>query len=238
MRINRMKKRLMTGLIMSVMVLTSAAEPLRAVKCEQPPKMDGKLDDPCWRNAVKFSDFKILNSGAPAFPAEAYLLYGDKALYVGFKLSIPDGGVLKADARKGGKTGVYSDDCVEVMVDPNATGTRYFHFLVNANGALQSLVWDQGGYVNQPCETNASAVGFADREAECGKSYAMFPALTSCRKGELGLQSSHMGEKTVSGCKHRRTWDCAQRPAKFSPIKDFQIGQAHAMHGYFPHRKS
>ncbi len=221
-----MKKRLMTGLIMSVMVLTSAAEPLRAVKCEQPPKMDGKLDDPCWRNAVKFSDFKILNSGAPAFPAEAYLLYGDKALYVGFKLSIPDGGVLKADARKGGKTGVYSDDCVEVMVDPNATGTRYFHFLVNANGALQSLVWDQGGYVNQPCETNASAVGFAGQGFWSCEVSIPFSSLDIHQEGRTWAFNFAHGARKPYQDSSIADMGIFHNAAKFIPIKDFQIDSA------------
>jgi len=136
-------------LVLSLVVLLPSAVVAAgrtAVKTREPPEFDGKLTDACWTKALTFDEFFVHNSGTRGFPAAASLLYDDDALYIGFHCVIPHGGVLKADA-SGHDGKVWHDDCVEIMVDPNATADRYFHFMVNANGAVFDRACGQGGHV-------------------------------------------------------------------------------------------
>ncbi len=118
----------------------------QAVRADGPIGLDGKLDEPVWRKALAFDQFYIQGTGEPGFPTEAKLLYDDDALYIGFRCPTPPGGAVTArETKRDGK--VYSDDCVEIMIDPNKTGDRYFHILVNPNGAIMDRFCDQGGHV-------------------------------------------------------------------------------------------
>ena len=102
-----------------------------AVKLDKPLTLDGKLDEAVWQKAVKFDKFFTHNTTRAAQAGtEVYLLYDNSNIYLGFKC-FQD---RPAKAKATGRTGkVYSDDSVEMMIDPNATENRYFHFLTNQN---------------------------------------------------------------------------------------------------------
>ena len=116
-----------------------------AVKLDKPLTFDGKLDEAVWQKAVKFNKFFTHNTTRAAQAGtEVYLLYDNSNIYLGFKC-FQD---RPAKAKATGRTGkVYSDDSVEMMIDPNATENRYFHFLTNVNGAVSTRKCDQGGHV-------------------------------------------------------------------------------------------
>lgn len=140
-----MKKFLFTLLL--ALGCASFAENLRAVKLNGSITIDGKLDEPAWQNALVFDKFFIDDTDLPAYPTKALLLYDDNAIYVGFHVPIPEGGKLTMTCDERDAHQVYYDDCIEVMVDPNKTSDRYFHFLINAKGGLLDRYCDQGGYV-------------------------------------------------------------------------------------------
>ncbi len=51
-----------------------------------PIKVDGKLDDAVWANALRFGDFRLNLDGAPdPYKTEARALYDDKFLYFSFR---------------------------------------------------------------------------------------------------------------------------------------------------------
>lgn len=133
-------------MLAGVALAAGAESAFPAVRADGPIKLDGKLDDPAWEKALAFNQFYVQGSGEPGFPTEAKLLYDDDALYIGFRCPTPPGGSVTArETKRDGK--VYSDDCVEIMIDPNKTGDRYFHILVNPNGAIMDRYCDQGGHV-------------------------------------------------------------------------------------------
>ncbi len=147
-------------IIAAGLFFTAHAAPLKAVRCAASPVIDGKLDDACWKDALKFTKFKVMNKSDAAIPAEVRLLYDDKALYVGYRLDIPNGCTIRRNAQPGADSiAIYGDDCVELMIDPSATATRYFHFITNANGAVSSWLRDQGGAFGEPypCAVNVKA---------------------------------------------------------------------------------
>ena len=95
---------------------------------------------------MKVDKFYVNGFKTQAYPTTARLLYDDEALYIGFDCPTPPGGSIVArETKRDGR--VYSDDCVEVMIDPNKTGDRYFHILVNSLGTISDRYCDQGGYV-------------------------------------------------------------------------------------------
>ena len=108
------------------------------------PVIDGKLDDACWANALKFDRFNKLNLGTPAsLKTEALLTYDSQALYVAFKCFRKPGSKLRLLPEKG----AYSNDHVEIMVDPNFTQNRYFHYLIGINGKIYTASRTEGGHV-------------------------------------------------------------------------------------------
>ncbi len=140
-----MKKLLLAGLFMLAILLPGA--PLTAVKTGDELVIDGKLDDAAWKNALVFDKFFVNGrNGVLSQAASAGLLYSNTGIYIGMKMNVPAGCSVKRNAARGATdTAIYLDDSVEVMIDPSATETRYFHFLANANGATATAVRDQGG---------------------------------------------------------------------------------------------
>jgi len=109
------------------------AEPISS-----PPKLDGRLDDDCWKSARWNSGF--LRHTDPEKPAERdtrfALACDDRFLYVGAEMSEPEPARLIASAQtRDGE--VYRDDCVQIFLDPDRADQDYFCFTVNSLGTLR-----------------------------------------------------------------------------------------------------
>ena len=62
---------------------------VRIVHTDEPPVIDGRLDDPVWATAARFEDLHEVQPTEYAAPSERtviYLTYTDEALYVGAML--------------------------------------------------------------------------------------------------------------------------------------------------------
>ena len=124
-----------------------------------PPKIDGILDDACWRRAASPERFIIIRKMAeaaatarnkgeedkrlhwdrflrealrPTEPTRAWVTYDDRNLYLAFRCS--ESRIRGLRARKDRFR--FADDCVEVFLDPSRTWETYYHFGVNAVGRL------------------------------------------------------------------------------------------------------
>ncbi len=115
-----------------------------AFRASQPPKIDGKLDDPCWQvalnpdeigDAPKATNFvdQLLDTPV-ADQTVAYLLYDNENIYVAFYCydSQPEKITARETKRDGG--GIWADDWVAVDIDPFHTHQERFGFIVNAIG--------------------------------------------------------------------------------------------------------
>ncbi|MBR6374041.1 MAG: discoidin domain-containing protein [Victivallales bacterium] len=123
--------------------------------------LDGKLDEAAWKTALTFDKFIVHDTDEPGFPAKASVIYDADAFYVGFHCPTPPGGTAPLCNVKKKDGYVYRDDCIEIMLDPNKTNDRYFHFLVNALGIINDRYCDQGGFVGDgKWNSEASAAGF------------------------------------------------------------------------------
>jgi hypothetical protein len=106
-----------------------------AVRTPQPPLVDGDLSDPAWERAAQAVDFVTPGqAGAHAPRQTAFrLLYGDRALYLAAECFEPGMAELLAAVREHDGP-VWSDDCLELFLDPDQGGTSYRQVAVNALG--------------------------------------------------------------------------------------------------------
>ncbi|MBI1314100.1 6-bladed beta-propeller [bacterium] len=97
-------------------------------------RIDGRLDEPAWRNATEFGDFSFpwWTSGKREQTA-ARMLWDDEFLYVSFQC---DDAYVSAE-QTGHDSRVYLDDCVELFTAPNPLRPGdYFNIEMNVNGTI------------------------------------------------------------------------------------------------------
>ena len=115
------------------------AEERKVLKCgvaERPPKLDGVLDDPCWKTAGRASDFVTFWRVPGTDVKTTVLACADRrALYFGFVCTEPSTKNLlaKADKRDGR---LWLDDSVELFLDTNLDRRTYYQIIVNSKGVF------------------------------------------------------------------------------------------------------
>lgn len=98
-----------------------------------PPAIDGKLDDPVWRNALRLDLRDSAADVAITQPTTAWLAWDDQRLYLATEASEAKMAQLKADATAPDGD-VWNDDAIEFFVRrPDGV---YHHLAINANGAI------------------------------------------------------------------------------------------------------
>jgi hypothetical protein len=99
---------LCVGILLSIAWTTGMAggtdKYARAVRASAPPRIDGSLRDPVWKNALPFSDFlqsEPHEGEQPTQRTEIRVLYDDEALYLGAMMfdTEPDGIVARLSRR-------------------------------------------------------------------------------------------------------------------------------------------
>jgi len=155
-----MKTRLFSVLLLSAMLAGTARADVATYKitrAEQPPALDGVLDDKCWENAPAFSRFRTLirdTTTAPVPSTTAMLCYDEDWLYVAYRCVEPLMDKLSA-LYKNHDGAVWRDDCIEIMLNPSGDRTRYFHIVVNAAGVVRDAYWRSPGNEDLSWESGA-----------------------------------------------------------------------------------
>jgi len=111
----------------------------RIPRTTHPPKLDGRLDDLCWKSACVVDSFRPL--GGPQALSErtvhtkAYLTYDGDALYVAYDCEEPMADKLVIETTQhDGPT--WKDDAVEIFFNPSGDRKRYCQIAVNAAGVI------------------------------------------------------------------------------------------------------
>jgi len=101
-------------------------------KVTTPPKIDGKLDDACWRTAPPMTDFTLMYTQPLPVKKQtvAGIVYDDTNVYMGIRLIDPDVARIKATTRARDAS-IWRDDCVEIYFENGRTGTQYYKFSTN-----------------------------------------------------------------------------------------------------------
>lgn len=109
----------------------------------QAPKIDGALDDACWRTATHAAGFYRFDGTAPvAQQTEAWITADKSHLYVAFHcLDHEPARILARETQRGGD--VFSDDHVAVEIDSQNLRRSNSVFAVNARGTQKEIL--EGG---------------------------------------------------------------------------------------------
>ncbi|MBM4038946.1 MAG: hypothetical protein FJ290_10575 [Planctomycetes bacterium] len=113
---------------------------LKVSRVTKPPKIDGVLDDPAWREASGASGFRQTHGEQPAAVTRLYVGQDDAALYLAVEcFDTPEAiAKLRADVIKHDGEGLYLDDDVEFFLDPTGERKSYYQIMANCRG----VTWD------------------------------------------------------------------------------------------------
>ena len=110
---------------------------------KRPIKVDGKLNEHDWKQAVLISDFEDIEGAAkpkPTFSTSVKMMWDSQYLYIGAVLEEPHlWGTLKNHDDI-----IYRDHDFEVFIDPMGDGEQYFEIEINVLGTIMDL------FMNKP----------------------------------------------------------------------------------------
>ena len=105
----------------------------RAARASGPILVDGRLDEPAWRNAFEAPLVSSMNGGRVRYPTVARLLWDERNLYVAFDCE--DDEVLARPGQKDDDP-IYEDEVVEIFVDPAGARRDYAEIEVSPGNVL------------------------------------------------------------------------------------------------------
>ena len=100
------------------------------------PMIDGNLFEKAWSKAVPLQPFYQTNGlDPPGEPTQAFLMWDEGYLYIGIRAYDSQMKRVRLSQTKRDSS-VWSDDALEVLVDPNPQTPIYYHLIVNPIGAV------------------------------------------------------------------------------------------------------
>ena len=113
-------------------------------KATAPIVIDGRLDEDAWKSAAVFKDFYQTGPGyntQPSKPTEAYVMYDEHNLYIGFKCW-DDKDKIRATVAK--RDNVFGEDNVRVWLDTYNDRRRAYVLGFNPLGIQQDGIYTEG----------------------------------------------------------------------------------------------
>lgn len=115
-----------------------------------PLQIDGRLDDPAWKQAEWTSNFVDIlggNADKPRYRTRMKMLWDSSFLYIAAQMQEPD---VHAKLTEHDSV-IFHDNDFEFFLKPDTTGDSYYEFEINANNAT----WDL--YLNRPYRLGGKA---------------------------------------------------------------------------------
>lgn len=131
---------------------------------EQPPVIDGRLNEPLWKIASAAVSFWESQSSVPiphALHTEAKLGLDKRALYIGFECRAPHPERLLVEQAGRDADGIWLDESVEIFLASPDAPERYAHFIINPRAAAyDALVFDTSWNAEIDVKTRTTAQGW------------------------------------------------------------------------------
>lgn len=130
--------------------------PINVYPCpeaKQAPVLDGRLDDAAWEQAPLVSGFTLLDTDERSdVPTSFRVVWDEERLYLGVQCDEPEMGKLNPVRHAHDEHAVFSNETIELFIDPNHTHGVYYQlaFSVAASlydGAGEDTVWNSGAEV-------------------------------------------------------------------------------------------
>ncbi|HVU25326.1 MAG TPA: DUF5916 domain-containing protein [Opitutus sp.] len=146
--------RLFVGLGLGLVVAAAAESPRpkrtydAARLTGEPPVVDGRLDDACWREgewAGGYRQREPFEGAEPTAPTEIKILYDNRNLYVAIRAYDPE---IAAQPRLLGQRDEFSGDMVGVTFDSYLNRRTGFEFDVTSGGSKLDLILKNDGSVD------------------------------------------------------------------------------------------
>ena len=128
----------LAGLVASA--LAGDAFPIKVYPCPRftrPPKIDGRLDDPCWQAAPVASGFTHYRKPRLMEVQTAFRLgYDQQFLYLGVHCDEPQAKKLVPSFAGRDSSGCFRGETIEFFLDPTHSHKDYYQFAVNLAGSF------------------------------------------------------------------------------------------------------
>ncbi len=128
----------------------AAASHYTAYRVKEPIKIDGKLDEGCWKRVPRSARFTDILTGKPTlYDTRTAVLWDDKNLYVGFWIEEPNVAATLTER----DSPIYTNNDVEVFI---AGRDAYYEFEINALNTIYEVffIWEdayeKGGFAKLP----------------------------------------------------------------------------------------
>ena len=108
---------------------------------DQPPVLDGKLDDRCWQKAAVIDHFASYWTKTPRAGTFAYLVWDDEALY--YAASMVDTELRSFGTRRNDT--LWEGDVFELFFKPSAKKPEYFEFQANPRMLVFEMAFPRRG---------------------------------------------------------------------------------------------
>jgi hypothetical protein len=175
-----MRVSLSAGLLLTLLAANSTAAPqsdptkpaepskarpqLHSQRLQQPPTIDGLLDDEAWRGAPapagEWLSYNPLHGDKVPQSTKTWIAHDSNYLYFAFQCDDPDPSAIKTSVTR--RDNIWADDWVGISLDALGTGQFSYHLIVNPSGVqldmLNSVsggedespdyVWDSAGRRN------------------------------------------------------------------------------------------
>lgn len=119
---------------------------VRPARVQQPPTIDGRLNDPAWRTAARVTNFvqqRPLDREPATEPTEVYIAYDNDRLYIGVYAHYSDSGLVRAN--RVDRDRIWDDDRLSVIFDTFRDQQRAYRFAVNGYGVQGDALIGNGG---------------------------------------------------------------------------------------------
>lgn len=147
---------LVTGLLLLVVVVgaqqqTASQKHATAVPREGALAVDGELDDAAWRQAPVHTGFEMPLGTASRRPIADdeqtffQVVYDDAAIYFGVRCNEPKLDKMTTLAARQHDAAMWSDDDVELFIDPVGDRTEYYQLAINSDGTQVDLYLIESG---------------------------------------------------------------------------------------------
>jgi len=177
-----------TTVLLLAAALTAGLDPARAEepavtreaacrRASAPPVLDGKLDDPCWKDAEPIKDFAAFWLGEPRSGTVARLTWDDDALYYAAEMSDAE---LRAFGNERNDH-LWEGDVFELFFKPGEDRPEYYEFQANPLGTVFEVAFARRGSLGHafregPVLGNRAAValkGSLDRHGDVDEGWTV-----------------------------------------------------------------
>ena len=136
---------------------------MTAVKVDQPPRIDGRLDDACWQSATHIVGFQRMENSAREYePTEAWICYDRENVYVAWYCHDSQPERIVAQQKKRGGS-LQADDWVGIDLDVDFAKRQTYWFDVSAGGCqVESIPGGSASKIEWRGDWRAATMRVAD----------------------------------------------------------------------------